>query len=464
MRSKFGLRQWPARKSNANCTGIPQGPHVNVTRRTTPQFGISRTSAPEKNLICTTVAHRRRLLLIRCAAREFLHTKSVGASEHMIRVMHIIDTGGPGGAETVFLQTAAQLDHARFQPVAVVGGEGWLARQLRESAVSPQVIPAKGAFNVRYLGRLLRLARQQSIDVILAHLYGSAVYGSLAGTLLSIPVISVLHGHTDVSEADRFAGLKSVILRRGSRKVVFVSERLENHLSPRLHIAASRRAVIPNGVDTEVFRPNRDRTLRAELGLSDDMVLVGAIGNIRRPKAYDVLLRAHRILVDRSNAFHLVIAGDNSNPLGRQLEEQSRSLGLERRVTFLGLRPDIARILNNLDVFVLSSVTEGFSIACIEAMACRIPVVATRSGGPEEILEGEAGILVPTGDPQSIALAVELVASSKDLAATLTARAINRVHQEYSLNTMLARYAALLQTAADESKKSQRTASPRRSI
>ena len=60
-------------------------------------------------------------------------------------------------------------------------------------------------------------------------------------------------------------------------------------------------------------------------------------------------------------------------------------------MTFLGLRSDVSRILNNLDVFVLSSHTEGFSIACIEAMACGVPVVATRSGGPEQILEGEAG-------------------------------------------------------------------------
>jgi glycosyltransferase involved in cell wall biosynthesis len=369
----------------------------------------------------------------------------------MIRVLHVIDTGGPGGAETVFLQTATRLDPARFQSTAIVGGMGWLARQFQERGASPEIVSAKGSFNVRYLAMLLRLARQQRTEVITAHLYGSSVYASLAGTLLSIPVVSVLHGHSDVPDVERLSTLKAVIVRRGSRKVVFVSERLQNHLQPRLRLDAAQCAVIPNGVDTEVFRPSRDRSLRAELGLADDTAMIGAIGNIRKPKAYDVLLRSARVLIDRGQRFHLVIAGDCANALGRQLQQLSTELGVERHVTFLGLRPDVSRILNNLDIFVLSSHTEGFSIACIEAMACGVPVVATRSGGPEQILEGEAGLLVPTGDPESLALATERVISSTELAATLTARGMQRVHEQYSLSTMLSRYEAVLERLVQKS-------------
>jgi glycosyltransferase involved in cell wall biosynthesis len=93
----------------------------------------------------------------------------------------------------------------------------------------------------------------------------------------------------------------------------------------------------------------------------------------------------------------------------------------------------------------LSSHTEGFSIACLEAMACGIPVIATRSGGPEEILEGGAGILVPTDDPEAIAQAVEEVTSSKALADALTAKALKRVQQQYSLGRMFSQYEALIE-------------------
>ncbi len=391
-------------------------------------------------------------MLLRCVTPESLQ-HSRNRADHLISVLHVIDTAGPGGAETVFLQTATRLDPARFQHAAVIGGAGWLAKQLQETGLQPHIVPAKGSFNVRYLSTLLRLARQHRSDVIVAHLYGSSVYASLVGTLLSIPVVSVLHGQSDVPDAERFASTKAAIVRRGSRKVIFVSERLRDHLQARLRLTASHCAVIANGVDTEGFRPDRDRSLRAELGLSDDTALIGAIGNVRQPKAYDVLIRAARALLDRSQRFHMVIAGDCANALGTQLQQLSRDLGTERNVTFLGLRPDVSRILNNLDVFVLSSDTEGFSIACIEAMACGVPVVATRSGGPEQILEGGAGLLVPTADPAALALAVAKVLSSKELTAELTAKAMKRVHERYSLTTMLSRYEALLEDVTQHSRR-----------
>ena len=367
--------------------------------------------------------------------------------------MHVIDTGGPGGAETVFLQTATGLDPDRFRSTPVVGHEGWLSRQLDARGMGPEVAPAKGSFNRRYLWQLARIARRHRVDVIAAHLYGSAVYASILGRLLSIPIVTVLHGQTDVSSADRFASWKAAIVRRGSRRVIFVSDRLKEELARRLALAPSQCVTIPNGVDTTAFRRLPDRSLRAELGLPGDAVLIGAIGNIRAPKAYDVLLRAARVLVDRVPRARLVIAGDEANALGRELLRLRDDLGLQRHVMFLGLRSDVARILNNLDVYVLSSHTEGFSIACIEAMACGIPVVATRSGGPDEILAGDTGLLVPTNDPAALARAVESILTSTALANRLTASALDRVQQEYSLGSMLARYEQVLSDAARRSRR-----------
>lgn len=364
----------------------------------------------------------------------------------VISVMHVIDTGGPGGAETVFLQTATGLDPTRFRSVVVVGDNGWLPEQLEKRSLVPHILSAKGSFKIGYLFALRRLVRHRKIDVVVAHLYGSAIYASLLGRIMRVPVVSVLHGQSDVAHSDPLAPLRSGIVRNGSSKVVFVSEHLRHHLGSRLRLAESQCVIIPNGVDVEVFHPSPDRSLRSELALADDVILVGAIGNVRAPKAYDVLLRAARILLDQSQRFHFIIAGDFANDLGRELIELCRSLRIEKHVSFLGLRADIARILRNLDAFVLSSRTEGFSIACIEAMACGIPVIATRSGGPEEILEGGAGILVPTDIPEAIAQAVDDVTSSKDLSEALTAKALKRVQQQYSLGRMVSQYEALLES------------------
>jgi hypothetical protein len=92
----------------------------------------------------------------------------------MITVMNVIDTGGPGGAETVFLHTATRLDPARFRSVAVVSREGWLSQRVRAKGVEPLIIPASGSFHLGYLRSLLRIARRRNVDVIAAQPYTRA--------------------------------------------------------------------------------------------------------------------------------------------------------------------------------------------------------------------------------------------------------------------------------------------------
>jgi len=360
-----------------------------------------------------------------------------------MNVLNLIDTGGPGGAETVFLRIATGLNTSRFRCVCAVSRDGWLAQQLRQAGLEPLILPASGSLNVGYLRALMQVIRQADIDVVLAHLYGSAVYGSLAGLLTRVPVISVLHGQSDINTKERFAGLKAALVRHGSRKIVCVSENLRAEIAQRLRLSDASCAVIPNGVDLEAFQPGRDHSIRAALGLSEDTLLVGAIGNVRAPKAYDVLLRAARMLLSQSPRFHFVIAGEISGKLGEQLLDLRRQLGIEAQTTFLGLRADVATVLKNLDIFALSSRTEGFSIACIEAMACGIPVVATRSGGPQHILDPDTGILVAPNSPEELAAGIAQLAQDAELRRRFAAAGPKRVRERFSLRRMLTAYESL---------------------
>ena len=366
----------------------------------------------------------------------------------MISVLHIIDTGGPGGAETVFLHCATRLNPGRFACAAVIGSDNWLAEQLRMRGIQPHIAPARGSFNLGYLRRIAAIAREVRADLICAHLYGTAVYTSALGLVRGIPVVSVFHGGADIESGDRFTSIKTTLIRRGTRKVVFVSRKLREELSPILKLPLSHTEIIPNGVDTTTFTPGHDDSIRRELQLPPNAILVGAVGNIRPAKAYDNFLRAARILADRSDRYHFVIAGQYGGGLADQLIRMRRELRLEKFVHFLGLRSDIATVLHNLDVFALSSKSEGFSIACVEAMACGIPVVATRCGGPEEILDECSGILVPSGSATEFADAIERVTNRHDIAEALSVAAMRRVAQNYSLSAMLTRYEMLFEGIA----------------
>ncbi len=361
------------------------------------------------------------------------------------KVLHLIDTGGPGGAETVFAQVATDLASRGFQNIAVVSRDAWLASRLRSGCLEPRILPAKGSLNRKYLAGILRLIREERPDVLVTHLLGPAVYGSVAGLWTGTPLLAILHGQSDLGPSERFRGAKAALIRRGAARVVFVSGQLRDVIAPRLGLSPKQCIVISNGVDVAGIGAAAPAPLRADLDFPSDTFLVGSVGNLRRPKAYDVLLRAARIAIDQEPRLRFVIAGDNAVPLHGELLALRGGLGLDRHVHFLGLRLDVPAVLKALDAYVLSSSTEGFSIACCEAMAAGLPVISTRSGGPEQILDGgRCGLLVPPNDPSALAEAIVKITRSPAEAARLAELGRARVSAHYGTDAMLGSYAALV--------------------
>lgn len=187
--------------------------------------------------------------------------------------------------------------------------------------------------------------------------------------------------------------------------------------------------MIHNGIDAQTFAPGRDQSVRDELAMEDGDVLIGAIGNARPSKDSAVLLRAAAFLRSGSVRYRFVIVGDADGPLYDRMISLCRELDIEDIVIFTGFRPDVPRVLRNLDVFVITSSTEGFSLTTIQAMTCGVPVVATRCGGPEELIEdGVTGVLVPVGSPDGVAQAIKGLATDSERRAKL-ARAARAVVQ-----------------------------------
>lgn len=379
----------------------------------------------------------------------------------MITVLQVIDTGGPGGAETIFLQTATMLDPRRFKTVSQVSRDGWLADQLRRKGTVPLIRNADGSFNFRYLWQMTRLVREMHVDVIVAHLFGSSVYATLVSLATGVPAIVILHGQSDINDIGRLASLKRRLVRSLPQRIVFVSEALRTQMSKALMLPQAKCVVVPNGVDVERFRPRDRGVLRDLLGLRADSILVGAVGNIRRPKGYEVLLHAAHTLHAQSSRYRFVVVGEASGSLYEDLLGLRSQLGLDDVFHFLGMRNDVAALLPDFDIFALSSHTEGFSIACVEAMACGVPVVCTRCGGPEEIVEHDcSGLLVPKSDPAALASAIHRVAMDESLASRLARHGLGRAKSRFTLSTMLASYERLLEETASDAKRPTREAKP----
>ncbi|MHB8256209.1 MAG: glycosyltransferase [Acidiferrobacterales bacterium] len=360
------------------------------------------------------------------------------------RILHTIDTTGPGGAETVFVELATRPMGPAGENIVAITGPGWVDDELRRRGMSAHVLSESGSFDARYLYGLVRLIRRHRVDLVQSHLLGSNVYCSLAGMICRVPVVSTFHGSVDFGSSERNLALKRFALNSGSSRCVFVSDSLREEVVARCGISRRKAITIHNGIDAAAFTPNRNRLLKQELGLADNAIIVGAVGNIRPSKDYDTLLRAAALIRAGNPRYQFIVVGEGNGGLAGRLLQLRRELGLDDAVHFIGFRQDIAALLNSFDVFMLSSISEGFSLATVQAMACGVPVVATRSGGPEEIIsDGVNGILVDIQSETQLAGAIRHVAENVVIQKSLASSALELARSRYTLDAMLVRYHTL---------------------
>jgi glycosyltransferase involved in cell wall biosynthesis len=356
-------------------------------------------------------------------------------------ILHLIDTTGPGGAETVFIQLADKMREMGYQSIVVIQGAGWVQDELNRRGIKPYVMPAKGSFAAGFLAKLVQLIRKHKIDLIQSHLLGSNVYAAMAGLITGTPVVATYHGMVDVNPNERFKFLKNQVMRFGINRYVAVSHRLMADIREQKLLDAKKASVIYNGVDLKLYNQPQSNEIRQQLKLPEDAFLVGSLGNIRPAKAYEVLISAAAIILKENKSVHFVIAGHKKQPLMSKLEKQINDLGVQENIHFIGFYQDCAKFLSQMNLFALSSSSEGFSIATIEAMAARLPVLVTKCGGPEEIVtDEENGLMIAPNAPEKFAEKLKRLIEDDGLQERLGDAGRRHVENVFSLDRMLQSY------------------------
>lgn len=363
-------------------------------------------------------------------------------------ILFIIESSETGGAESVFYDLVTRVDQSLYTPHVALLYNGWLFDKFMHSTVRPHIIsPGSGRFDYPLLAGLYRLAKTLDIDLIHSHLFTTNVYSSLVGVLLHIPVIATFHGTMDVSVHDRFAWLKWRTLNVCAREIVFVSTYLKNYFVAGNLAKASKARVIYNGIDIGKFKSDSDTrcATRQDIGVDKDGFVVAAIGDLRPAKDYETAIQAIAVLKDKIPGLVLIVAGTMTD-LHPRLEVLCKKLNVSEHVKFLGFRADVIDILKASDLYLTTSTSEGFSLTLVEAMSSEIPVIATRCGGPEEIVSpGKTGILVEKGNYEEIASSIEHVYSNRDEAHMLAENAASDVRHRFSVTRMVGEYQSLYQ-------------------
>lgn len=356
-----------------------------------------------------------------------------------MRVLTMIGAGEFGGAEQHVFDLLRSVK--RVEPRLAVFYEGELASRMRAVGVPVRVLSRSPW---RAIAEVVDYARAQNIVLLHTHGVRANVIGRLAARRAGLPVVTTVHSvlatdYPDPLKRWLFVGLEH-LTRRQTDRFICVSRALRDDLAAG-GIPPERLTVIHNGIDTSRFHPDGDA-----VSLNLPRPLIGTVARMHAAKGYDVLLDAARELVKGGFAGSFVWIGDG--PLKTQLSRRIQEVGLEDRVRIVGYRSDVERWMRAVDIVVLPSLSEGFGLALLEALACGKPVVASRVGGFAEVGEGLAGVrLVPPGDPYTLAAAVDGMA--RERLETPDPDAVARL---YSLERMVAKtedvYAEILATMA----------------
>jgi glycosyltransferase involved in cell wall biosynthesis len=335
-----------------------------------------------------------------------------------------------GQRQSFFL--AKELKQKGLPFLFVVQPESPLHQKASEAGLPVFPLKIRGEFD---LGATLRLAwAMKRRKCLLAHFHDahSAAVGSAAASLAKVR-------YRVITRRVDFPLKKNYFSRRKYRKnvdaVIAISEGvkkvlIEGGVDPGLI------EIIPSGIDFSPFdEASGSDYLRRELSFFPDDYLVGIVAHLADHKGHKYLIQATKILKEHSPKIKVIVVGEG--PLQMELNRQVKDSDVEDMVFFLGFREDVPRILSSLDLFVLSSYLEGLGTSILDAMASKLPVVATRTGGiPEVVIDGETGLLVPPRDPEALAQAILKLYRNRALASRFGRRGYEVVHQKFSAEAM----------------------------
>lgn len=360
-------------------------------------------------------------------------------------VVHLIYRFDFGGLETLVAECINRMPAEQYRHAVVcLTGYTEFARKISRPDVEIIALDKPPGLAPATHFKLWKLLRRLKPAVL--HSYNlAAVEYACTAALAGVPVrVHAEHGR----DAGDPHGLnrKHNLLRRGVTpfidRYIPVSEDLQRWLRQVVGVPDAKTLMIANGVDTERFHPR-------ERAAAHDEFVIGTVGRIQDVKNHSGLIDAfvllRQMLPAQRERLRLSIVGDG--PLLGVITEKVRAAGLQDVVWLPGSRTDIADIMAGFDVFALPSIAEGTPVTILEAMACGLPVVASRVGGIPEVVDHQAtGLLVPPSDPAALADALAVYVQDAQLAARHGAAGRVRVERSNSIAAMVAGYAGLYDT------------------
>jgi glycosyltransferase involved in cell wall biosynthesis len=329
-----------------------------------------------------------------------------------INVTHVALQLQLGGLERVVLSLVREgMRLGQRVSVLCLEDTGPLADEATSLGAEVRCLHKAYGLSPRMLWDVPAMLRKLAPDVVHTHQIGPLFYtGKAARRAGAAVVVHTEHGKHYGKLQTRWLGK---LAARSADCYFCVSRDVADAVIDNRILAADRVTVVPNGIDTARFaRSQTPSSLRHELRIPDGAAVIGTVANLREVKRQDVLIRGFARLKPQSPRNpHLLLVGDG--PMREKLTRLAAALGVAERVHFVGAQADPQRFLHAMDVFALTSASEGMPLAVLEAWAAGIPVVASRVGGlPELVGASRAGFMFDAGDLTGLTTQIEQLLSA----------------------------------------------------
>ncbi len=348
-----------------------------------------------------------------------------------------------GGAEKHVISLASGLRERGYATgIACIFQEGRLAEEVRREQIPFECLGIQGRWGAKTLFEIGRWIRSRPIDILHTYLFGFHFFAGFPARFSGVPLILSSRREVPQWQKKRHRWIENL----GNffvDRVICCSEAVRQWTLEKENMPAEKVLTIYNGVNIHQFSlPAGAPEIRREFGIPTDAPLVGTVANFSGEKGYPYLAEAAgEVLKENRNARFLFVG---TGPLEKSIKEQVRKIPGQERIIFTGARSDVADLIDAMDVFVLSSVIEGFPNVLLEALALSKPLVATEVGGvPELIHSGEDGVLVPSRDGHALARAILSLLQNPEKARALGLQGREEIRKKFTRERMIDEYEAL---------------------
>jgi glycosyltransferase involved in cell wall biosynthesis len=358
-----------------------------------------------------------------------------------IKVLHVTFDMAIGGAQQVIRQLVENRDKDQFEIdiVCIDGQMGELGEILVEQGVIVTLLKREGGFDFNLVRQLMNLVNRNGYQIVHCHQYTPYVYGLLASLFTRAKVVFTEHGRFYPDYGTWKRKLINPMISLFTSKITTISKATKDALVQYEKFDQSKIEVIYNGIADMSQIEVKENKLKQQFSIPASTVLLGTISRLQPIKNQAMIINAFKKVNEQNKNTHLLIVGDGE--IRGRLTKLVSDLSLEASVTFTGFQKNPYRFHKIIDVFLLSSFSEGTSMTLLEAMACSKPCVVTDVGGnPEVVAHNITGLVLPSNDICAFVEGILKLVSEQKLADRYGTAGRERFLEKFTSAVMLRNY------------------------